>query len=279
MMQNFNDYIKISKKIDGWFDIDAARIFYFLNSAQKKENILGNIFEIGVHHGKSALLLGMFIDSDKNKLIVNDIFDQQEHNVSKSGLGSEQIFRKHFKKFFKTEDGLKIIIKPSNKLTVDDTTTDCVFFSIDGGHSSEETYNDLVTAKSAISDKGIIAIDDYFNSGFPGVSEGVCRFLIENEDIVPWIYCFNKMILIKKDALETYKNILQRNNFDQFCKKNNFFIARVPFFGNNIMVFKKRSSLRSLLLVIRNKLSKYTILKKTFPLILKLFPSIRKIKS
>ncbi len=277
-MQNFNNYKKISKKIDGWFDIDAARIFYYLNSIQKKENISGNIFEIGVHHGKSSLLLGMFIDPDNNKLIVNDIFDQQEHNISKSGFGSEQIFKKNFKKFFKTENGLEIIVKPSNKLTLNDTTNECIFFSIDGGHSSEETYIDLVTAKNAISKEGMIAIDDYFNSGFPGVSEGVCRFLIENEDIVPWIYCFNKMILIRKDMLTKYDEILKRNNFDQFCYKNNFFIDKVTFFANDVMIFKKRTTSRALLLLIRDKLSKYSIFKKMFPLILKVFPSIRKTK-
>ncbi len=278
-MQNFNDYLKISKRVDGWFDIDAARIFHFLISAQRKESIPGNIFEIGVHHGKSSLLLGMFIKPNENKLIVNDIFDHQDLNISKSGLGSEQIFKKNYKNFFNTEDGLEIITKPSSKLTIDDTGNECIFFSIDGGHSANETFIDLVTAKNAISKEGIIAVDDYFNCGFPGVSEGVCRFLSENEDVVPWIYCFNKMILIRKDMLKAYEEILKRNDFEDFCNKNNYFIDKVMFFGNDIMIFKKRSNLRSLLLTVRNMLSKYSITKRIFPLILKVFPSIRKTKT
>ncbi len=277
-MKSFEEYLNISKAINGWFDQDAARIFYFLNNLQREEGLFGNIFEIGVHHGKSALLLGIFIDPKKHKLIVNDIFDQQELNISNSGLGSKEIFKKNYLKFFNSDGGLQIIEKPSRELSVGDTSNSCIFFSIDGGHSADETYNDLLTAKNALLNEGIIAVDDYFNAGFPGVSEGVCRFLIENEDFVPWIYCFNKLIIIKKTEVNNYKEMLVKNDFENFCKDNNYFINQMKFFENDLMIFRKRSSLNSILFNISNKLKKYRLFKKVAPFILKIFPFIRKIK-
>jgi hypothetical protein len=45
-------YWKNSYKIDGGFDLKATRIIAMLDDSQKTSGITGNIFEIGVHHGK-----------------------------------------------------------------------------------------------------------------------------------------------------------------------------------------------------------------------------------
>lgn len=51
-------------------------------------------------------------------------------------------------------------------------------FSIDGSHTAEATYKDLQTATRSLSVGGIIMIDDMFAAGWPGVSEGVFRFMM-----------------------------------------------------------------------------------------------------
>jgi hypothetical protein len=51
-------------------------------------------------------------------------------------------------------------------------------FSIDGSHTAEATWGDMVTAGMSIQEGGVIIVDDYFAEGWPGVSEGVQRFMM-----------------------------------------------------------------------------------------------------
>jgi len=252
-MKTFKDYLKASRKLEGWLDTDAARVIDYCNLLQEKAGITGNICEIGVHHGRTTVLLGTFIKPEKERLIVNDIFDLQQFNISVSGYGSEKIFLRNLTDFFETLDFLTVIKKPSSELTVEETTGDCRIFVIDGGHTAEETLTDMRTAFRALGEKGIIIIDDYFTFEFPGVSEGVCRFLFEEEGLVPWIYCFKQMLLIKKAAVEFYEDLLEKHDFDSFCRAHRFVIQRKLFFGQNIRVLRKPNRLQYLIHLVEMK--------------------------
>ena len=83
-------------------------------------------------------------------------------------------------------------------------------FSIDGGHTAEVTHNDLRLAHDTVRDGGIVILDDYFNPGWPGVSEGTCRFmLVDNEQLEPVAVTANKVILARgSEAAAAYRQEL-----------------------------------------------------------------------
>ena len=54
---------KQSKDIPGWFSQEASMLFAWIDEIQKRNNISGDCFEIGCHHGKSALMLGTMLDA------------------------------------------------------------------------------------------------------------------------------------------------------------------------------------------------------------------------
>lgn len=127
----------------GAFHIIDAKLFCFFNQMQVRHGITGDIFEIGVHEGKSACLLAHFINPDREMLHVNDIFEQQEYNVSGSGLGCYETFMCNIKRVVGDMDFLRVHKKPSQHLTLKDVSKPVRLFHIDGGHSYRETFNDL----------------------------------------------------------------------------------------------------------------------------------------
>jgi hypothetical protein len=203
------DVQRISRKtgsIEGWFSAGAASIFAILNKLQTGNGVTGNLFEIGVHHRKSAIFLAHLRNSQSELLGVCDIFGDQHLNISSSGNGDEQIMNSNFRSFFQDSDNfLRVFSKSSAELVLDETTNNCRIFHIDGGHSVEEALSDLELAASALNPQGAIVIDDAFHPDWPGVTEAIVKFLAANtERYVPLIIAFGKLTIVPKPALEMY---------------------------------------------------------------------------
>ena len=253
----FSRYKRLARKIEGWLNLDAACFLDYCDGEQKQAGIVGNIFEIGVHHGRTTVLLGLLIRQGEERLIVNDIFNLQQLNISTSGCGSEDIFFRNLDACLPSTEFLTVIKKPSSALTGQDTTDNCRIFVIDGGHTAEETLSDLETARRALAPRGLIMIDDYFNSEFIGVSEGVCRFLIQQETIVPWVYGFNEMFLVRRDALEFYDSLLLSPSFEEFCHRRRYIRKGVKFFGREIFMLRKAAGLNRLIYLAESRARKH----------------------
>jgi hypothetical protein len=85
------------------------------------------------------------------------------------------------------------------------------FVHIDGGHSMEETYHDISLAAAISLQGGLIAIDDYFNPSFPGVSEGAILFARDHPDVLrPVAIGFNKVLLQKNPVVIPVHELFQR---------------------------------------------------------------------
>jgi hypothetical protein len=219
----FEIYKSHHPTIEGWFLWEAAELLNFLNDIQLKENITGDIFEIGAYKGKLTLLLATFLRKKRELLFVNDIFDNQELNISRSGIDANlNDFMKNIKLLFEDTDFLRLFIKKSSDLTTEETTTNIRMFSVDGGHSEKETYDDMLIASKAITDKGIIIVDDFYNSNWPEVQKGVEKYFSVYSDLAPLVYFFNKFIFIKKLSLQYYHEVLEKHGLSQFCAEKHF---------------------------------------------------------
>ena len=176
---------------------DHAYLFAAIDEIQQREGIRGNLFEIGVHHGKTAIFLAR-MRRDGELLGVCDVFEQQELNRDRSGEGSRELFENNMRAF---GGPARVFAKPSSELTADDTTTNCRFFHIDGGHRPEDVMTDLDTASRALHADGIVAVDDLFNPSWPGVSEGVYRFLAARPEVfAPILIGGNKVFFARPEA-------------------------------------------------------------------------------
>jgi hypothetical protein len=128
-----------------------------------------------------------------------DLFeDLQDLNISRSGAGNRKTFEKNMRSFFNDIAFVRTITRASHDLTPKDLGQLC-FCHIDGGHSRQETFNDLKLCYQAMMPGGIVALDDYFNVEFPGVCEGAIEFMLKNPGALqPLAVGFHKVLFQKQ---------------------------------------------------------------------------------
>jgi len=194
-------YAALYKSIPGYFTLDAALMFIAYNQLLNAQDIQGDILEIGVHHGRSAIVVGSFAASGR-KFVAVDLFDKlQDLNSSGSGSGNQEEFFRYMSEFFEDLSFIHPIEGESSSVSVEALGNEFSFCHIDGGHSPEETYNDLSLCCRLLVPGGLLALDDYFNPAFPGVSEGAVQFkLDQGVQLKPIAIGFNKVLFQKNGS-------------------------------------------------------------------------------
>ncbi|MEZ5196356.1 MAG: class I SAM-dependent methyltransferase [Bacteroidales bacterium] len=195
-------------KIQGWFSFEAAMLNALLDEIQKENGITGDIFEIGVHHGRSTVFLAGMMVPEKEKYRVCDLFQTQDQNVSSSGKGNRKIFEDNMKRVYPNLN-VEVFEKSSADLKVNEIGNKYRFFHIDGGHNHDEALPDIELASKTIIDKGIMIIDDPMTYVWPGVTHAIFDFLTHNEDFVAIVAGFNKLVLARKEYAHIYSEKLK----------------------------------------------------------------------
>ena len=199
-------YVKATRRIPGWFWPAAAYLFAMLDEIQKADGVTGNLFEIGAYHGKSAILLGGMADRQREQLGVCDNFGDHDGDASRSGRGFYRAFMRNVRRFFPEHGFLHVHCRSSVDLTVSETTDNCRLFHIDGGHDADLVVNDLRIADQAVADRGLVVLDDMYNSAWPEVTEGFFRFIAARPGaFVPLVIGFNKAVLARPGSCEPYR--------------------------------------------------------------------------
>lgn len=235
------------KAIDGWFSDEAALLFAWMDDIHRTENIIGNIFEVGCHHGKSTVFLSSMLRNEEI-LSVCDVFDNQELNPSISGSGDYKIFQNNMASV--GVDGvqkrMKVFQQRSDSLKIEDIGDRFRFFHIDGGHNCDEALYDLKLASQATIENGAIVLDDPFRPEWPGVTEALIRFLDECNQFRAIIVGFNKLVLVRRDHIDLY---LQGIRPDGICRApaldrnqvfkldSGWYKKQLPFIGRALLIY------------------------------------------
>ena len=200
------------KKIEGWLGFADYEIIKTLIRRQN-EFVSGPLVEIGVHHGKSLILMAKF--SNQDSLYAIDIFDDQKKNIDSSGLGDLKIFKRNLKKFEIDENRVIIDIRPSSEIKnieIINKISYSRFFHIDGGHNYETVIQDIKLSTEVSSKKGIIAIDDVFRPEWPDVSKAAFKSEeLLKKNFVCFAIGFNKSYFCNQMYLDRYRKILLEN--------------------------------------------------------------------
>jgi hypothetical protein len=223
---------KASRDIHGWFE--AYGLFALIDSTQRAAGVRGNLFEIGAHHGKSAVMLGRMA-TENERVGVCDIFGEQDHNVSGSGSGDRATFQRNVDRLV-PEHEVTVHQCLSSELTPE-LVGPCRFLHIDGGHLSEEAAGDLRLGAEVTVDRGTIVIDDPYRIEWPGVTEAIVRFLIEREDWAPVVVGFNKLVLCRRPSLALYSAAVQSDDVWSYIDTRVYERKRLPLVGTETTIF------------------------------------------
>lgn len=205
-------FYKKTEKIPGWLSHHDAAVIDSILSTQSENQDSGDLLEIGVYAGRSAVLLGQHVQPDET-FHVCDIFDGETDIKN-----SEEIFRSYknfsrarFESNCREFIGSLPVIHQCLSLELPYLVGRNIFrfIHIDGSHLYEHVSADLDFAISTIDETtGIIAVDDFRAQHTVGVAIAVWNLVLEGI-VVPIIMTPAKIYLgspkntIDKAALET----------------------------------------------------------------------------
>ena len=190
------------KSVDGWLLPGAIELIVELALFQRERGIDGPVCEIGVHHGRLFILLHLL--ALPQRALGVDLFELQDENIDQSGKGSRDALNRNLAAHGCDSSLVELLVENSLRLTPERIIELCRgrprLFSVDGGHTCEITANDLTLAEGTVCEGGLVILDDYFNSSWPAVSEGACRFMGQHGGLEPVAIVANKFVFAKGAA-------------------------------------------------------------------------------
>ncbi len=192
-------YLQAFQRIDGWFSYDAALLFMAYNQLNATHGISGDVLEIGVYRGLSAITVA-HLRAPTRRMTASDLFETHSTDEAYgSGAAYRKVFEANMREFHQPLDFLDIVTAASGTLKAADFPQTFSFCHVDGGHSPEETLSDLLFASEILIPGGILALDDYFNPQQPGVSEGAIEFARQRSGVLrPVAIGYNKVLFQKQ---------------------------------------------------------------------------------
>jgi hypothetical protein len=225
---------KAANGISGWFSADAAALFALLDAVQRSQGVTGDLFEIGVHHGRSAVLLCSMAGPGES-VGACDLFGHQDLNVSASGSGDRAIFERNIAELVPGFDRLVVHARSSAELRADEVGGPHRLFHVDGGHSRDEALGDIRLGAEVLHERGAIVVDDPYRLEWPGVTEAILQFLDERPDFTAVAVGFNKLVLVRQDASAPYECALAQPW--AYLDANVFSSKTAPIAGRQATIF------------------------------------------
>jgi hypothetical protein len=187
--------------VQGWMDPLSFHALRAAQACHDEFGVTGSIGEIGVHHGRFFLAL-MCLRCESEAAFAIDVFGEQAANVDESGRGDLAAFEQNLARFDPNHpSGVDIIESDSLQLGATSLAgrvngERCRLLSIDGGHTAVHAAHDLRLAQEILAPGGVAFLDDAFKPSWPGVHEGLSRFmLLETPRIAPVAFIGNKLLL------------------------------------------------------------------------------------
>lgn len=185
--------------IGGWCHPALFEIVDYLNDMEF--NKIGGCAEIGIFQGKFFMLLNSIINSDYESYAI-DIFGDQFLSLDNYGTDIQDIFYRNLLKYDAHNGSNVKIVKAdsTDSLLIEKYNIPLNafrFVSVDAGHSIEHTVSDLHVANRLVANEGVVILDDFLHYHWPGVTEGVGRFLNMAPTLVPFAMGFNKLFFCK----------------------------------------------------------------------------------
>lgn len=192
-----------TSRIPGWLSFHDAGVIHVILSNQSEDKASGNLLEIGVYAGKSAILIGSHARPNE-KFHVCDIFSEQtdSRNTDEILRSYKNLSRRTFEENCIEFLGTLPIIHQCLSLELPRllNENEFRFIHIDGSHLYEHVVKDLNFAISVINPRvGVIAVDDFRAQHTVGVALAVWQTILEG-DLIPLVMTPAKIYLGRPDT-------------------------------------------------------------------------------
>ncbi|MEM6677309.1 MAG: class I SAM-dependent methyltransferase [Pseudomonadota bacterium] len=226
--ERLTSYLAQLDRLEGWMYPTTGLLMGEVLRWQSAQGVSGGIAEIGVHHGKSFIALGLAAEAH-DALIAIDCFEDQAANVDFSGYGDRAAFEANLANWM-PERAVRIETLDSLTLRGQEAAyglADLRFFSVDGSHTREATLNDLQVADTALGPDGVCALDDLLNHHWLGVITGLFDYLNGPHGLVPAVLVPNKLFMARPDKAMALREALFARH-GSYCSKRDVLISQYP---------------------------------------------------
>jgi len=181
--------------VPGWFSSTDAWIFTGISHWQHDEGVAGDLLEIGVYKGRSALLLG-HLRGEGERLVLCDLFDQPATSGSTpdGSAGYVGLTLDGFLGTYRRHHAQPPVVYQclSNRLGDLESTRAFRMIHIDGSHAYDDVRSDIDLVPRLLVDGGIVILDDYRTLHTPGVSAAIWEAVVKG-DLRPICLSHDKM--------------------------------------------------------------------------------------
>jgi len=172
-------YLRV-EKIQGFFNYDDAQHFQLLLRMQSMMGVKGDLMEIGAWKGRSSSFITFFMQPEE-KLLIVDVFSNPAKDVYPDYPTVADV-RENIARVNKNVDFSQLVFLESDGLNFElPDDIKLRFVHIDGGHSFDECYQDLMNITPRVISNGIVVIDDYDHPDWPAVKPATDMWLAENK--------------------------------------------------------------------------------------------------
>ncbi|MFC5662703.1 class I SAM-dependent methyltransferase [Kitasatospora misakiensis] len=165
--------------IPGWFFRLDQEAFRHLLTTQSTAGTTGDVLELGSYLGRSAVLLGDHLRPGE-RLTVCDLFDSaagDDDNAAEMTMSYRaSLTRSGFEaNYLAFHPELPTIVQAPTSVLADGRIPagSCRFVHIDASHLYEHVAGDIEVARRALTEDGLVVLDDYRSEHTPGVSAAV----------------------------------------------------------------------------------------------------------
>lgn len=158
--------------IPGWFfPVDQDLFEWFLGRAEAPP---GDLLEIGVYLGKSAVFVGAHLRPGE-RFTVCDLFDgpaPDEATSAEIETYYQSVSRQRFElNYLGWHRELPMVVEgPSSMVTAHVRPRSCRFAHVDASHLYRHVRGDILAARELLVPDGVVALDDYRSPHTPGVA-------------------------------------------------------------------------------------------------------------
>ncbi|MGW1909563.1 class I SAM-dependent methyltransferase [Streptomyces sp. NPDC002076] len=160
--------------VPGWFPVLDQLLFDWFLNRQETAEMRGDLLEVGVYMGKSAIFVGRH-QQPGERYTVCDLFEgdapddanQAESTKSYSAL-TRRVFEDNYLSFH--DELPRVLQGPSSIVPGEVEPGSCRFVHIDASHLYEHVHGDIGAARDLLLPDGIVVLDDFRSEHTPGVS-------------------------------------------------------------------------------------------------------------
>lgn len=245
--KQFQEFLSAEKQVAGPMRLEAAYLIAAVLRAIGQAGVRGNVLEIGVFEGRSAIPAGCFLNDDEYFYAIDPFGEiQKDPKLTYGGVGNDVAFTRNWERVFRDMSRLRVLRATSEQVAQDKAVTGewtpFKYVSVDGDHSFDGTLLDLRFAQAHVAADGVVAVDDVFNVEWPSVSQALYAFMGETDRLRPFCEGWGRVFLCHPSKTAQYQAAAKANfqTFESPLFKHLRILRTFPFFGVEIDVYTNR---------------------------------------